>query len=115
MATLQDGQPVTLFTNQMRTPVWVNTLNHACLELLHLSYCGVLHVGGAQRLSRAEFGTGLLDWWGFSQRASLTLAPAPAGAPWPPDTTLDSSRAQALLKTPILGVDEVLIQAGKER
>ncbi len=40
-AALRAGRPVTLFTNQRRNPVWVETLVAACLELLDLPVTGV--------------------------------------------------------------------------
>lgn len=105
---LQKGQPVTLFTDQLRNPVWVNTLAEACLELAVNDYRGVLHVAGSQILSRAAFGERLLDWWGVASRVGLQAGPMPDGAPWPADTTLDISRARQLLKTRLWGVDELL-------
>jgi dTDP-4-dehydrorhamnose reductase len=106
-AALRAGQPVTLFTNQRRNPVWVETLVDACLELLDLPTTGVLNVAGRQTLSRAEFGLRLLDYWGVAERATLRLAEDSSGR-WPVDCALDVSRATGLLRTPLLGVDEVI-------
>ena len=106
-AALRAGQPVTLFTNQRRNPVWVETLVGACLELLDLPTTGVLNVAGRQTLSRAEFGLRLLDYWGVAERATLRLAEDSSGR-WPVDCALDVSRATGLLRTPLLGVDEVI-------
>ncbi len=104
---LRAGREVTLFVDQMRNPVWVQTLSLACLELAELDYRGILHVAGAQRLSRADFGRRMLDWWQVEERDTLTFGPCD-GARWPLDCTLDISRARALLNTPLPGVDEVL-------
>ena len=106
-AALRAGQPVTLFTNQRRNPVWVETLVDACLELLDLPTTGVLNVAGRRTLSRAEFGLRLLDYWGVAERATLRLAEDSSGR-WPVDCALDVSRATGLLRTPLLGVDEVI-------
>ena len=106
-AALRAGRPVTLFTNQRRNPVWVETLAAACLELLDLPYRGVLNVAGRQTLSRAEFGLRLLDWWGIGKRDTLSLAEDTSGR-WPVDCALNVGRAGGLLQTPLLGVDEVL-------
>lgn len=104
---LQKGNPVTLFVDQIRNPVWVESLSMACLELAQLDYRGVLHVAGSQTLNRAQFGLRMLDWWGVTQRDTLQFGPGD-GARWPADCTLDISRAQALLSTPLPGVDDVL-------
>jgi dTDP-4-dehydrorhamnose reductase len=106
-AALRAGQPVTLFTNQRRNPVWVETLVAACLELLDQPTAGVLNVAGHQTLTRAEFGLRLLDYWGVAERATLTLAEDISGR-WPVDCALDVSLAARLLQTPLRGVDEVL-------
>lgn len=107
---LRRGEPVTLFTDQLRNPVWVQTLCRACLELARHSYRGILHVAGEQVLSRAEFGVRMLDWWGISERSELQFGPSDP-ARWPANCTLDLSRAKALLATPLPGVDEVLHNA----
>jgi len=104
---LRAGRPVTLFTNQRRNPVWVETLCRACLELVNLDYRGVLNVAGRQVMTRAEFGLRLLDWWGVTERATLTLA-EDDGLRWPLDCEMDVSLATRLLATPLLGVDDVL-------
>ncbi len=106
-AALRAGQPVTLFTNQRRNPVWVETLVGACLELLDLPTTGVLNVAGRQTLSRADYAQRLLEWWGVMERETLSLAEDSSGR-WPVDCTMDLSRAGRLLRTPLLGVDEVV-------
>ncbi len=106
-AALRAGQPVTLFTNQRRNPVWVETLAAACLELVDHPYTGVLNVAGQQVLTRAAFALRLLAWWGVGERATLTLVVDTSGR-WPMDCALDVSLAGRLLRTPLLGVDEVL-------
>jgi dTDP-4-dehydrorhamnose reductase len=104
---LRAGQPVTLFDNQFRNPVWVESLSRACLELADHPYTGILHVAGRQRLSRADFALRLLDWWGIEQRQTLTIGSS-EGEQWPLDCTLDLNRATAVLQTPLPGVDSVI-------
>ena len=108
---LKAGEPVTLFTNQIRNPVEANALSRACLELTGLDYVGRLHVAGAQPLSRAEFTLRMLDWWGVEARTGLGYGPCDPEK-WPLDCTLDISRAQALLETHLPGVDEAILNAG---
>lgn len=108
---LEAGRPVTLFTDQLRAPVWVDALAAACLELAAHEYTGILHVAGPQPLSRAEFGERLLDWWGVADRAGLRRGPTPAGAPWPRNTILDINLAKRLLRTSLPGVDDLLNRA----
>ena len=90
---------LSFFTNEIRNPVQVGDLASALLELAELDLSGPLHVAGADAVSRAEFAELLL---GMPVRTS----PAPDGRPL--DCSLDSSRAQALLRTRLRGVREVL-------
>lgn len=115
-AALHRGEAVTLFDNQWRNPVWVMTLAQACLELAPRDDVrGLLHIAGSQAVTRAELALKLLDWWQFppEKRHTLRIAPAPPDAPWPPDTRLQIAKASRLLQTPLLGLDEVLAQAGQ--
>ncbi len=105
-AALQAGQPVTLFDNQIRNPVWVRSLAQACLELAAGDLTGILNVAGNQVLSRADFALKMLDWWGIDQRESLRIGPS-TGSQWPLNCELDLSLATAVLQTPLPGVDEV--------
>jgi dTDP-4-dehydrorhamnose reductase len=105
--TLQKNQPVTLFADQRRNPVWVQTLSLACLELATNNYQGILNVAGEQILTRAEFGLRMLDWWGIEERSSLRIGPSDH-AKWPADCTYNLARAKVILDTPLPGVDEVL-------
>ncbi len=104
---LQAGRPVTLFTNQIRNPIWAEALSDALLELATADYKGILHVAGSQRLSRAAFGVKMLEWWGITERETLSFGPDD-GERWPLDCTLDITRAQRALQTPLPGVDQVL-------
>jgi dTDP-4-dehydrorhamnose reductase len=120
---LKAGQPVRLFTDELRCPIWVESLATAVIELVGMSYTGVLHVAGAQVLSRYEFGVRLLRFHGLEPsparpEQSRRVVPASAReiAPGRPlNCTLDCSRARLLLRTPLPGVDEVLQQGREER
>lgn len=105
-AALREGRPVKLFSDQIRQPVWAETLSLACLELASSDHRGVLNVAGSQSMSRAEFGLKLLDWWRIEERGSLSFGPS--DPKWPADTRMDLSLAEDLLATPLPGVDEVI-------
>lgn len=104
---LRAGRPVTLFTNQIRNPIWVEALCDALMELAASEYRGILHVAGSQQLSRAAFGVRMLDWWGITQRETLSFGPGD-GERWPLDCTLDIALARKVLQTPLPGVDQAL-------
>ena len=87
------------YEDELRNPVQVGDLAAALLELLELDVLGVLHVAGADAVSRAE----------FARRAAghdVPTALAPPGRPL--DCSLDSRRAQAMIRTRLRGVREVL-------
>ena len=90
---------LTFFTNEIRNPVQVTDLANALLELAALDVSGPLHVAGADPVSRAGFAKLVSGAPVRSERAPDTR---------PLDCRLDSSRAQALLRTRLRGVREVL-------
>lgn len=92
-------EPGTWFANEIRSPVQVTDLANALLELAELDVTGLLHVAGADGVSRAELAE-------LVARRPVETAEAPPTRPL--DCRLDSSRAQALLRTRLRGVREVL-------
>jgi dTDP-4-dehydrorhamnose reductase len=110
---LRVGKPVRLWTDESRCPIWVESLAAAVVELVESSYTGILHVAGAQPLSRYEFGVRMLRFHGVDPTPVVPM-PSPRDRLRPLDCTLDCSRARALLHTrtcgfrPLPGVDEVL-------
>ncbi len=87
------------YTDEIRCPTRVDDLAAALLELAALDLRGPLHVAAAEAVSRQELATRL-------RGAPVPGAPAPPGRPR--NVALDSSRAAALLRTPLRGVREVL-------
>jgi dTDP-4-dehydrorhamnose reductase len=86
------------FTNEIRSPIQVTDLAHALLELAELDVAGPLHVAGADGVSRAELAELIAG-------RPVATAEAPPGRPL--DCRLDSSLAQALLRTRLRGVREL--------
>jgi dTDP-4-dehydrorhamnose reductase len=89
----------TFYANERRSPVQVTDLAAALLELAALDVAGPLHVAGADAVSRAQFAE-------LIARRPVATGEAPPTRPL--DCTLDSSRAQALLRTRLRGVREIL-------
>ncbi|NJL44632.1 MAG: SDR family oxidoreductase [Leptolyngbyaceae cyanobacterium SM2_3_12] len=95
--TLEAGQPLRLFTDEFRTPVYVEDAAQGLLLALAQG-SGLLHLGGRERLNRYEFGLLMADCWGLnkslmmpSQRAEVAMAAAR-----PADVSSDSRRAYGL-------------------
>ena len=107
---LQAGKPLRLYTDELRCPIWVESLAAAVLELAGAEYTGVLHVAGGQSVSRHEFGVSLLRFHGLDYDGIVPASIRMRGLARPLDGTLDCSRARAFLSTSLPGVDEVLGQ-----
>jgi dTDP-4-dehydrorhamnose reductase len=105
---VQAGEPVHLFIDELRCPIWVENLAAAVIELAGIEYTGTLHVAGVQALSRYEFGLRLLRFHGLDPALLIPTRSRESGLIRPLDCTLDCSRARSLLRTPLVGVDEVL-------
>lgn len=108
--SLANGKPVTLFDNQIRNPIWVASLCHACLELCTHEFTGIINIAGQQVMTRAEFALKMLDWWQIQPRDTLIIAPS-QGNQWPLNCELDLGLVTAVLSTPLPGVDQVLANA----
>jgi dTDP-4-dehydrorhamnose reductase len=94
------------YVDELRCPIQVDDLARALLELCELDVAGPLHVAGAEGLSRREFAALLA---GHDVRS----AAAPPGRPL--DCRLDSSRARALLRSPLPGVRDVVGRRAADR
>jgi dTDP-4-dehydrorhamnose reductase len=105
---LAAGEPVRLFTDELRCPIWVESLAAALVELAGMDVTGWLHVAGDQPLNRYAFGQRLLRFHGVDPTPLVPVLSRASGLTRPLDCTLDISRARTLLATPLPGVDDVL-------
>jgi dTDP-4-dehydrorhamnose reductase len=94
LRTLRAGQPLHLFTDEFRTPVYVEDAALGLLLALERT-SGLLHLGGPERLSRYDFGLRMAEVFGLdkglilpSKQADVTLP-----APRPPDVSSTSQKA----------------------
>ena len=101
------GDTIRLWNDEMRCPIWVESLAAATVELAGNDHIGPLHVAGPQAMSRYEFGIALLRFHRISTDSVVGI-PSPKDAARPRDCTLDTSLARRLLATRLPGVTEVL-------
>jgi dTDP-4-dehydrorhamnose reductase len=105
----RQGTPLRLFTDEFRCPIPASATAAALWELASHHSTGLYHVAGSQRLSRFEIGQLVA-----TRHPDLhpTVIPASlreySGAPRPPDTSLNSSKAQAILSFPLPGLRSYL-------
>lgn len=105
---VRSGDDITLFTDEMRCPIWVTNLADALIELSHHDYRGTLNLVGPESLDRFTFGHAILDMLGVQDRASIRPTTiADSGLVRPRDLTLDDSLARSMLATDLLSVADV--------
>ena len=81
LRAIERGEPVTLYTDQVRCPIWAWNLARILLELAEDELSGIMHAVGPQPLSRYELGCALLDALGYDSAAHVIPARAPDHLP----------------------------------
>ena len=94
------------FEDELRSPVVVTDLAAALLELVEADVAGLLHVAGPDVVSRYRFARLVAEAHGRPPQRIRRGSIASSGLVRPPDCSLDSSRARALLRTRLRGVHE---------
>ncbi|MBI3244443.1 MAG: SDR family oxidoreductase [Chloroflexi bacterium] len=103
---IRKGETVRLFTDEIRCPVWVDTVALALLELAGTRHGGLLNIGG-QPLNRWDFGIKMLSCLGLTPGPNVIRSTiAESGLKRPADLTMDTSKARRLLRTRLLTVEE---------
>jgi dTDP-4-dehydrorhamnose reductase len=104
------GQSLKLFTDEFRSPIPAEATARATWELLRRNKSGLYHVAGSERLSRWQIGQLLAA---RCPQLSPKMEPVSLqdyrGAPRPPDTSLDCSKAQKILSFPLPRLSEWLV------
>lgn len=105
---LARGAEGVLFEDERRCPVHVADLGAALVELAAHDVRGVLHLGGADPMSRLELGRLVACRDGLDPGALRAGRRADLADPGPIDVRLDSSLASRLLTTRLRGAREFL-------
>jgi dTDP-4-dehydrorhamnose reductase len=95
--TLQQGETVKLFTDEIRNPVSGGDAANGILLALEKAK-GIIHLGGRERLSRHQIGCLLAEALNLptEQLVACQQADVRMAAPRPPDASLDSALAFSL-------------------
>jgi dTDP-4-dehydrorhamnose reductase len=105
----QSGQKMKLFTDEFRCPIFAGETARTVWELVAQNRAGLLHVAGAEKLSRWQIGQLLAKRW---PELKVDIEPGSArdfpGPPRAPDTSLNISKAQSILSAPLLGLTKWL-------
>ena len=105
---LAAGRDGALFDDERRCPVHVADLAAVLLELARGHQQGVVHVAGADAMSRYELGRLVAARDGLDASCLRATTRAEAGVPGPVDVRLDSSLAAEVLETRLRGAREFL-------
>ena len=98
---------MTFFDDELRSPVLVGDLAPALLELATRDERGVLHVAGPEPLSRYELAGLVAEAHGVPPARIRRGSLAESGLDRAACCVLDSSRARALLTTPLRGPSDL--------
>jgi len=109
---IKQKQTVKLFVDEYRCPIWVDNLAHVLLEVAESKLSGILNVAGPQRLNRWDYGMKMLNRLKIEPDGCVVKSSiAESGLKRPADLTLDVRKAQRVLRTRLMGVDEVVGEA----
>ncbi len=112
---LREGAGVVCFDDEWRSPLGLHTAAEGLLGVLRSGFEGLLHMGGPERLSRAEMGRRLAITLG-ADPALVTASSrhaTPAAEPRPRDVSLNSTRWRSLFpQQPWPSLEESLRRMG---
>lgn len=91
-----NSNEIAFFTNEWRSPIHVEDLAIALLDLAGSKAAGIIHVAGAERVDRLTFATMLAEHEGHDSDELIGRLQDASIGPRPEDVSLDISRAVAL-------------------
>ena len=107
---LRSGEPFNAFADTFFTPIEARLFAQLAIELAASDAKGILHLAGAERISKYEFVkrlAGRLDLESSHVEPGL-MADAELGAPRPKEMSLATDKASALLGRPMPDIDASL-------
>jgi dTDP-4-dehydrorhamnose reductase len=105
--TFQSGNPLPLFSDEIRTPAYVYDIAEAVNRLIdRTGLYRIYHIGGPEAITRYDFGLEVAALRGYDPGMikGTKLSDLDTGYPRPRDVSLDSSRIQdthTIILTPI--------------
>lgn len=105
---LREEKPITLFTDEYRTPILVDKLTAALWELVGNDYNGILHIGGSQKVSRYQMGQIICEALNLPEELLIPRETSEFqfSAPRAKDCSFNISRAKRVLKTELVSFAE---------
>ncbi len=98
LAALRDGEPLRLFEDEFRTPVWLEDVARILRLLAEREAVGLVHLPGPQRLSRLDMGLAMAEARGYATESIVATRAAELDLPEPRprDLSLDATRLVSL-------------------
>lgn len=105
----KEGRSLKLFVDEFRCPMPAAVTARAIWDLVLQNRPGLYHLGGSERLSRWEIGRLIAARWPqLNPRIEASSRKDYKGPPRPPDTSLNCSKVQKVLSSPLPGLSEWL-------
>jgi dTDP-4-dehydrorhamnose reductase len=103
------GLQVPLFVDEFRSPIPAIETARTVWNLIDRNAAGLFHIAGSEKLSRWQIGQLLASRWpGLNPKLEAESLVTYKGAPRSPDTSLNSTKAETLLGTPLPGLTQWL-------
>jgi dTDP-4-dehydrorhamnose reductase len=110
---LSAGEKLSIVTDQFNNPTLADNLAECILEIVQRDLSGILHVAGAEYLSRYDFAVQVAKKFGYDRTLISPATTESLGqkAKRPPRGGLKIEKAHSLLSTKLLDVEEGLEKA----
>lgn len=112
--SLRDGDPITLFTDEIRCPVRLDDLSAQVWEIASMDpagACGPWHLVGSEACSRHDLGVMIAVHAGLDPAGIQAASSRARPGPRPRDLRLTAARSDAGLSTPARSVRSLLLPA----
>jgi dTDP-4-dehydrorhamnose reductase len=119
--SLRTGLKAKVFADQFRSPIWAGNAAAGIMELARTQRSGIFHLGGSERVSRADFARELARQMAGDMQLleEISMYEFKWLVPRPQDVSLNSGRARQILKTPLLncagGISQMLAMAPERK
>ena len=110
--SVKNNSSVALFVDQFRTPILVNNLAEAILELAENEFTGIINLSGGDRMSRWDFGLLTCKILGLPTKNLIksSMFDSPGAASRPQDISMRNDLASKVLNVKLLNCSEGLLQ-----
>jgi len=104
------NRPVTMFTDELRSPVYIEDVISILDEVVEGDIAGLFHIGGRDKISRYDFGVRFAETLGYNPACVVpgSIRDYPERPARPANLTFNIARAQKRFKTTLAGVEDGL-------